>query len=229
MIEQSTFATGFSWKGVIRWGGLALFAAGGIVLLFVVATLVLGQTMPVQAEALLTNPTRPTLLFLLAAIGELLLLPGALALYFALRDIRKTQMFIATGLWLLGVPLFLASRGLILSLSRVSERYLATADQALKAAYLASAEIALETQNMYAAMGLVLLCVASVMMGLVMRRSVFGRPMGALVMTAGVLSFFAPFAVMMHIPLMIPFAGLVLMGVWQVMAGLRLFRLGAAA
>lgn len=229
MIEKSTFATGLSWKGVIRWGGLALFAAGGIVLLFVVAALVLRQPMPVQAEALLTNPTRPTLLFLLAAIGELLLLPGALALYFALRDIRKTQMFIATGLWLLGVPLFLASRGLILSLSRVSERYLATADQALKAAYLASAEVALETQNMYAAMGLILLCVASVMMGLVMRRSVFGRPMGALVMTAGVLSFFSPFAVMMHIPLMIPFAGLVLMGVWQVMAGLRLFRLGAAA
>jgi hypothetical protein len=98
MIEQSTFATGLSWKGVIRWGGLALFVAGGIVLLFVVAALVLRQT-----------------------------------------------------------------------------------------------------------------------------------PMGALVMTAGVLSFFSPFAVMMHIPLMIPFSGLVLMGVWQVVAGLRLFRLGAGA
>jgi hypothetical protein len=66
-------------------------------------------------------------------------------------------MFIATALWVLCVPMFLASRGQIIAISQISSRYLDTTDETMKASYLAAAELALETQNLYAMMGLILL------------------------------------------------------------------------
>jgi len=135
-------------------------------------------------------------------------------------------MFIATGLLLVAVPMFLASRGLIISLSQISGRYLDTTSETMKAAYLASAELAIETQNIYAMMALTLLCVASIIIGLVMLKGVFGKRFGYLVIAAGVLTLFSPFGVIMGVPIIIPFIGLVLMAVWQLGAGAKLYKLG---
>lgn len=107
-------------------------------------------------------------------------------------------MFIAIGLCLAAVPMFLVSRGLIISLSQISGRYMETTDEVMRAAYLASAELALGTQNIYATMALTLLCIASVIMGLVTLR----------------------------VPIAIPFIGLVLAAVWQLVVGARLYNLG---
>jgi cellulose synthase/poly-beta-1,6-N-acetylglucosamine synthase-like glycosyltransferase len=95
----------------------------------------------------------------------------------------------------------------------------------MKAAYLASAELAIETQNMYATMGLTLLSVASIMIGLVMLKGVFGKHIGYVAIVAGVLSLFSPFGVMLGIPVIIPFIGLVLMAVWQIVVGAKLYKL----
>jgi len=168
MTKEKGFDKDPSWKGVIKWGGLSLFVSGFVPIIFILSIFITQQTMPVPAKEALENPALPTNLFLLAAIGELLLLPAGLALYFSLKDVKKTPMFMATGLWLLAVPMFLASRGLIISLSQISARYMATTNATMKAAYLASAELALETQNIYAMMGLIFLAVASIIIGLVM-------------------------------------------------------------
>ncbi|GAI59037.1 unnamed protein product [marine sediment metagenome] len=227
MTKEKVFDKDPSWKGVIKWGGLSLFVAGLVPIIFILSIFITQQTMPVPAKEALENPALPTNLFLLAAIGELLLLPAVLALYFSLKDVKKTPMFMATGLWLLAVPMFLASRGLIISLSQISARYMATTNATMKAAYLASAELALETQNIYATMGLIFLAVASIIIGLVMLKGVFGKRIGYLVIVASIWTIFTPFGVIfMSIPFIIPFMGVILTAVWQIIVGAKLYKLG---
>ena len=211
MTKDKEYNTGPPWNGVIKWGGLSLFTAGLILVIFIISMFIMKQTL--TAQEVLENSVGLTLLFLLAAIGELLLLPGFLALYFSLKDVKKTPMYIATGLLAVGVTMFLASRGLIISLSQISGRYLETTSETMKAAYMASAELAIETQNIYATMGLILLCVASIIIGLVMLKGVFGKRIGYLVIASGILTIFPP-------------VGLALMATWQLIVGVKLYKLG---
>ena len=131
MAKEKEFNIDPSWKGVIKWGGLSLFAAGLIAVIFILSVFITQQTIPVPAEEILEDPVRPTLLFLFVTIGEILLIPGGLALYFSLKDVKKTPMFIATGFWMVGVPMFLASRGIIISLSQLSGRYINTTSETM--------------------------------------------------------------------------------------------------
>lgn len=227
MANENSLGKEQSWKGVIRWGGLSLFAAAAILVIFVLMVFISKQTLPVPAETLLENPTFPTALFILAAFGELLLMPGGLGLYFALKDARKTPMLMAISLWVLSVIMFLVSRGQIISISSMSGRYLAASSETMREAYLASAEHTIETQNVYATMALILLCVASIIIGFVMLKGTFGRRLGWLVIAAGVLTIFSPFGVMLGIPVIVPFIGLILTAVWQLIAGSKLFRMGS--
>jgi hypothetical protein len=215
-----------SWKGVIQWGGICLFVAGVILIIFFFSIIVLQLTLPIPAKEALEDPLPPTVLFLIAATGELLLLPGVLALYFSLKDIKRTPIVIATALWSVSVIMFLASRGLIISLSQISGRYMDTTNETLKAAYLASAELALETQNIYSIMAVTLLSVATIIIGLVMLEGVFGKRIGYVVIVAGILSIFAPFAVILGIPLIISIVGLILSASWQMFIGIKLYKLG---
>lgn len=226
MTKEKEFNIDPSWKGVIKWGGFSLFVAAFILVIFILWVLISQQSLPLPAEEVLKDPVGPTALFLLAAIGELLLLPGALALYFSLKDVKKTPMLMATGLLAVAVPMFLASRGLSMSLSQISSRYMDTTSETMKATYLASAQLALETANIYATMALSLLCVWSIIIGLVMLKGVFGKRIGYLIIVAGILTLFAPFGVMLEVPIIIPFFGLVLTAVWQIVVGAKLYKLG---
>ena len=226
MTKEKEFNIDPSWKGVIKWGGLSLFAAGLIAVIFILSVFITQQTIPVPAGEMLEDPMVPTLLFLFVTIGEILLIPGGLALYFSLKDVKKTPMFIATGFWVVGVPMFLASRGLIISLTQISGRYINTTSETMKAAYMASAELALEIQNIYATMGVTLvLCVAPIIIGIVMLKGGFGK-IGYLVIAAGILTLFTPFGVILSVPTILPFIGLALTAVWQLVVGIKLYKLG---
>jgi len=214
-----------TWNGVYKAGGISLFVAGVYPIVFLLSVLALRQTIPVPAKEALENPVVPTVLFLLGALGELLLMPAGLALYLSLKDVKKTTMLLGTALWVLATPMFLVSRGLIISLSQISERYLDTTDEMMKAAYLASAELALETQSIYAYMALILLAVASIIIGTVMLKGVYGKNIGYLVIAAGILTLFTPFGVLIEIPFVISFSGLVLSAVWQIIVGVKLYKL----
>ena len=228
MTEEKRFEVDPSWRGVIKWGGLSLFAAATIAVIYFLSILILQQTIPVPPEEVLEDPLAPTLLFLLAAIGELLLLPAGLGLYFALKDVNKTAMLIATALWLVAPIMFLASRGIIISLSQISDSYLNTTDQTMKAAYLASAELAIETQSIFAYMALIPLAVATIIIGLVMLKGDFGKRLGYLVIVAGAWTLFTPLGVILEIPIIIPIMGVVLGAVWQLVVGAKLYKLGKA-
>ena len=226
MTTENRFDVDPSWKGVIKWGGLFLFAAAVCLVIFVLIVFISQQTLPVPAKEALENPVVPTTLFILAALGELFLMPAALGLYFSLKNVKKTPMFIATGFLLVAVPMFLASRGLLISLSQISDSYMNTTNETMKAAYLAAAELALETQTVYATTAMLLLCVASIIIGTVMLKGVFGKRIGYLVIVAGILTIFTPFAVILGVPIAIPFIGLVLTAVWQLIVGVKLYKLG---
>lgn len=226
MTREERLNTDRSWMGVIQFGGLTLFVSGAIALIFFILVIATQQTLPVPAKEALENPFQPSALFTLTIIGEVLLLPSGLALYFSLRNVRKTPMFIATALWVSCVPMFLASRGLILAISQLSGRYLETASEVMKASYLASAELALETQNLYAMMALILLSVASIIMGFVMLKGkeVFGRMIGYAVIIAGAFTLTGAISVIMEeVPIIFPVIGVIMTAIWQFYIGVKLF------
>jgi len=101
-------------------------------------------------------------------------------------------------------------------------------DETMRAAYLASAELALETQNLYAMMGLILLSVASIIIGIVMLKGkeVFGKRIGYVVIGAGAFTLFGAISVIMAVPIIFPIIGVILTAVWQFYIGFKLFRLG---
>jgi hypothetical protein len=226
MVEGSGPKVDPARRQVVRWGGISLFAAAVVLVAFVVGVFVSGQAMPPTAHAILQAPTVPSALFVLAAIGELLLMPTALGFYFGLSRVRRAHMLIAAGLMLAAVPMFLGSRALIVSVARVSDRYLSTASETLKAAYLVSSELALEAQTVLSATGLILLCVSSIVIGAVMLKERFGGRLGYLVIAASAITIFSPFAVVMGIPLIVSFIGLVLTAAWQLAVGFKLYKLG---
>jgi hypothetical protein len=136
-------------------------------------------------------------------------------------------MLMATILAAFSVVLFLVSRGMILSLSQVGDRFLNTTDPNMKAAYLASAETALETQDVYSTIALIFLSLASILVGIVMLKGkLFGKPISYIVILSGIFTIFTPFAVNLGIPIAVSIIGLILMLIWQVVVGIKLYRLG---
>jgi hypothetical protein len=95
----------------------------------------------------------------------------------------------------------------------------------MKAPYLTLAELAFKTLNIYTMITSILLCVASIIIGLVMLKGVFGKHIGYLVIAAGILTLFSPFGVILKVPVIIPFIGFVLTAVWQIVVGAKLYKL----
>jgi hypothetical protein len=218
-----------SWRGVVKWGGLCLIVAAAIALLFFILVSATQQTLPVPAVEALEEPLGPSALFTLTVIGEVLLLPSGLALYFSLKNVNKTPMFIATAFWVLCVPMFLASRGQILAISQISSRYLTATNEAMRASYIASAELAIETQNLYSMMGLILLSVASIIIGSVMLKGkeVFGKSIGYFVIAAGAFTLIGALSVTVEeVPIIFPIIGVILGAIWQFFVGFKLYRMG---
>ncbi|UCB44738.1 MAG: hypothetical protein JSV25_11025 [Spirochaetota bacterium] len=205
-----------------------MIAAGAIALLYFILVLATKQTLPVPAKEALEDPSGPSALFILAIIGEVLLMPSVLASYFSLKGVKKPPMFIATALWLLCVPMFMASRGQILAISQISSSYLAATDEAIKASYLESAELAIEIQNLYAIMALVFLGIASIIIGSVMLKGkeVVGKGIGYVEIGAGVFTLIgAPTVIVEAVPIIFPIIGAILSAIWQFIVGAKLVKL----
>jgi len=215
-----------SWSGVIKAGGLSLLAGGIILFMFILSIFVFQVQLPLTAQGFLDNPIPPALLFSLAALGEFLLMPGVLGIYFSLKDINRNQVFLGTAIWISSIPMFLVSRGAVISLVTTAGNYAASADVTLRAAYFAAVQFALDLSNAYVIMALDLLGVGGIILGLVMLKGVFGKRAGYLVVLAGALTVLGTFGVILE-PLTVgTLFGLILNGVWQVIIGFRLYKLG---
>ncbi|MGD9397689.1 MAG: hypothetical protein PVJ05_14740 [Candidatus Thorarchaeota archaeon] len=215
-----------TWKGVIKTGGFALLAGGIIFFIFILSVFIFQVPLPLTAQGFLDNPLPPALLFSLAALGEFLLLPGVLGIYFSLKEINESQMLLGTAVWISSIPMFLVSRGQVISLVTIAGNYAASADATLRTAYFVAVQLALDLSGVFVTMALILLGVGGIILGLVMLRGVFGKPTGYLVILAGALTAIGTFGVILE-PLTIgTLFGLILNGVWQVLIGFKLIRLG---
>ena len=110
-------------KGILKAGGFSFITAGFVLFLFFIALLVLQTSPTLTPEMILDDPLPPVLLYALAAFGELLLMPGALGLYYSLKNVKKTHMLMATALWLVAVISFLVYRSQIIALAPLSGSY----------------------------------------------------------------------------------------------------------
>jgi hypothetical protein len=226
MSEEKRFNVDPSWRGVYKASGLALFAGGAIIVVFLLSVFIMQVPLPDTPQVFLENPMPPVILFGLAALGEFLLMPGVLGLYLSLKDVKKAHMLIGTAVWLAAIPMFLVSRGQIISLLPISASYTATTSEIMKAAYVASVELAIEAANIYVAMALALLGVGFVIIGLVMLKGVFGKGIGYLVIVAGILILLGTCGVLLEVLAILTLFGLVLTAVWQIVVGAKLYKLG---
>ncbi len=215
-----------SWKGVYKSGGFSLFAGGAILVIFLLSVFIFRVALPLTPQAVLENPMPPVTLYLLAALGELLLLPAALGLYLSLKDVNKNYMLIAAASWLVAVTMYLVSRGQIISLLPISSKYMAISSEFTRTAYLVSADRAIEVANIYGNMALMLHQVGSIIMGLVMLKGVYGRRTGYLVTVAGTMTFIGTFGIVLRPLSLFTLFGLMLTGVWQIIVGAKLYKLG---
>ncbi len=222
-MENKLFPADPEWTATVRWCGLALFLAGLLLIPFVAIVLATGQVLPVPAQQALEDPAIPRLAFSVATVGEVLLLPGFFALYVALSRSARAPMVFVLAFMAISAPLFVVSRMHLFAATQLGELYAAAGPEA-RIALLATAELAIESQNMTSTAALLLLCAASIITGLVMLRSEFSKWIGGAAIVAGGLTVFSPFAVMLGVPVIVPFIGLVLGALWQMAAGWRLFR-----
>jgi hypothetical protein len=165
----------------------------------------------------------PVTLYLLAALGELLLVPAALGLYLSLREVNKNHMLIAAASWSVAVAMYLVSRGQIISLLPMSGRYAAATSGAMRAAYLVSADQVIEVANIYGNMALMLHQVGSIILGLVMLQGVYGRRTGYFVTVVGTMTFIGTFGVVLRPLSFFTLFGLMLTAVWQILVGINLY------
>jgi hypothetical protein len=215
-----------SWKGVYKSGGFSLFTGGAILVIFLLSVFIFRVALPLTPQAVLENPVPPVTLYLVAALGELLLLPGALGLYLSLKDVKKNHMLIAATFWLVAVCMYLVSRGQIISLLPISSKYMAISSEFTRTAYMVSADRAIEVANIYGNMALMLHQVGAIITGLVMLKGVYGRRTGYLVTVAGTMTFIGTFGIVLRPLSLFTLFGLMLTGVWQIIVGAKLYKLG---
>ena len=102
----------------------------------------------------------------------------------------------------------------------------AATSEALRAAYLVSADRAIEVANIYGNMALMLHQAGSIITGLVMLKGVYGRRTGYLVTVAGTMTLIGTFGVVLRPLSLFTLFGLMLTAVWQIVVGAKLYKLG---
>ena len=212
-------------KGILQAGGVSLIIAGVVLFVFFIALVFLQTSPTLTPEMMLDDPLAPVSLYALAAFGELILLPGVLGLYYALRNVKKAHMIIGTALWSLAVISFLLSRTQIIALAPISSSYQATSSQALRTAYLVSTEHAIELSSAFAEIALMLLAISSIIIGLVMLKGVFSKGISYLVIISGTLTLLGTMGVIFEPITILTLFGLILSAIWQIIVGMKLYKL----
>ena len=96
----------------------------------------------------------------------------------------------------------------------------------MKSVYLVLADYAIELSNVFSNIALMLLGISSIIIGLVMLKGVFGKSLSYLVVISGALTFLGPIGFLFEPLTLLVLFGLTLGAVWQIVIGLKLFKLG---
>lgn len=221
---QKTLNVDPSWRGVYKASGIALTLSGAILVTFLLSIFILHVNLPLTPVVVLEAPVKPVFLYLLAIIGESLLMPAGLGIYLALRGVKKNPMLLGATLWVIASVIFIISRGQILSLYLVSGKYIAASSEAIRSMYLVTADTVLDVANMYGNLALIVFQSGSILIGSVVKKA-FSKRIGNLVIVSASMTIIGTLGVLVNPIAIFTLLGLIFTAVWQVMLGLQLHKM----
>ncbi len=215
------------WKGLYKVGGAA-FLINGVLYIIGVALFVQLGGIPTSGQAALTALSGQKLLAqtttTIFAATDLLLIPGVLALYVALKGVRKTYAVIASGLAGLFIVLDLGVNTVnFFSVIALGDKYALATTEAQRAAYVATADLTLAATNVGLPLAGLVIAVGTLLFGLAMLKGIFNKPtayLGVLVGIVGIIS-----AIPIPALLVAFLVAIILSAVWFLAVGFKLYRL----
>jgi hypothetical protein len=218
------------WKSLCKVGGIALLLEGILYLVSQVTGFRLGMPANSQAylNALSAHPMQAWVTYGLIGVADILLIPGMLALYLALKGINRNIMLVSA--LIIGVYVVLDLLTFIpnvLTLTSLTQT-LATANSAQQATILAKEQQLLATIPWSQFLGWVVQSFGLLLAAIVMRKGIFGRftaNLGIIVTSLGIIGGFAFLFPGSALDILLTPA-LIAFGIFMLMAGSRLFRLG---
>jgi len=221
-------------KWWFRAGGLSAIVIGISYLLIVALYVSVGGAIPSGAEEKLEffaeHTTEWWAIIALSVLTNFLYLPVALSLYLALKEINKNAMLVGAGL--IGLFTILentVSWPSLASLVTLSGDYSTATDGAQRAAIVAAASYAssLSGSTLLAVYAILVPALGKLIIGLVMRKGIFSKITAYLAVVAGIIgivSVVGPF-IMDALRSAVVISS-VLITVWLLLVGYRLYRLG---
>ena len=211
---------------MFRAGGVCLLIDGIIFIILIPLFFVIGE-MGGGEEALKFIAENDLLLRTtvgLSALAPAFFVPGMLALYLSMKDIRRTHTVISTGLFGLAMTLFLGSTIVQYSLIELGKGYMGATDAAQRAAYVAVSELAGRAATAGETLGTIFFSVAVLIMAMVMLKGVFSRATAYLSIINGLVG------VVSSIPItalgLLSIISTVILAVWFLVVGYTLYKMG---
>jgi hypothetical protein len=231
-IEEARSKVDPTWKGIYTVGGICLFISGIIFITVAILSMILGPA-PSSTEPYLQSLSAHTVLaqinFGIYALSDFLFLPVILALFLSLKQINKNIMLIAAGLMTLYIIFDFGITELnSLTLVSLTQNYSTAVNDAQRSFILASANYALATLPLATFCSFIVSSIGLIIIGFVMLKGVFNKPTALLAITAGIEGTIGAFygIVPSLAALLVP--ALITYGLWALLGGIRLFKLGRA-
>ncbi len=222
------------WSGYYKAGAISIIIAGILVLVTLPLIPVLIPSLaPSSVQSGLTSIQSQSLLFGMTwgiyLVSDLLYLIAFPALYFALRQANRTVTLIAAIFNMVFVAVDVGvDIPLRLSLIGLSNSYLSTNGDARAAAYLATGQLTMDLANLTALVATFLQFSAIVLASYAMLQSqTFKKSAAYIGMASGVLGllFIPTFALGSMLSGLFNIGGFVLLVIWSILAGYRLYKL----
>ena len=222
-----------SWKGVYRLGGICALITGPLWVCAGVLSILIGPA-PSASEAYLQavagHRIASEINFGIFILTDLLLLPVALALYLSLKHIAKNAMLIAAVLLVMYLFIDLAVTEMnSMVLVTLTQQYAAPTSEAQRSALVAAADYALATLPLATFFSFVISSIGWLISSIVMLKGVFSKPtawVGIITCVMGIASGFYGVVPILGIFLS---QCLIAFGIWCLLVGFRLVRLGKSA
>lgn len=227
--SKSTFEER-NWKGAYKVGGVCFVLTGIFFILGFALTIAQGQP-PSTIEETLTNIAGQKQLYQATngafVLSDLLAIPGMLALYLALKESKRTYALLATAMGVLGAALAIGLRTGVHAMATLGSGYVATASEAQRAAYMATAELITGATDPGLILANVLLYGFTLTIGIAMRASVFGKGAAYLGIVTGGLGIIGLVGGIL-VPALSMVTLLAALGwaVWFFIVGFRLYKIG---
>jgi len=224
-----------SWKGLYRWGGLSALTAGVLYIIALLLALGLGVPSSATGEGTLKWFSGQTTLaytwYGLAIAADILLVPALLALYLALKGINKNALLAAAAIGGLALALDLGANLITwTALITLSQNYAAATSDVQRAAFVATADYAVGITSVSATVfSSIIFNIWPFITSLVMLKGIFSRATAYVGMAGSIVGFaygltvFVPYSSSLDVLLVLM---IVLLAVWLLLTGNRLYRLG---